>query len=462
LSSAELLEEIAGRYRVVEPLGKGSFADAYLCHDTQGGGDVVVKLYDLKRSSWHLLTAFEREAAVLETLSHPAIPRYVEHRQLPDGRLILVQSRAPGKSLAERLRAGERFTDEQVTDLVEQVLRILAYLQSYNPPIIHRDIKPGNLVLDDSRGIHLVDFGSVKDTLRHDPEIGSTIAGTYGYMAPEQFQGRATVQSDLYGLGATVVHVLSLVPPSELPQEGLKLRFRDRIKASAGTARWLDRMLEPDPRHRFGDAKEALDAFRRRDEAAPVHAAGAPIVHVDDAPPAGSRIVLTRNGDELRLVIPAAGLSVEQVVPAGFATFWLGFVAFWTWGAGRASVLFAMFSLPFWVVGILMMIGALYPMFGETSILIGKSRFSLRKRLFGAGRTYEGDTAHLESASEAFGSRRGYRQSLPHSVLWVGGREIAFGSSLGRREREWVIAVINAHLERAARSRRPALPTELR
>jgi serine/threonine protein kinase len=92
---------IAGRYRIIEPLGRGSFAAAYRCEDTRDGGDVVVKLYDLKRSSWRLLTAFERETAVLETLTHPAIPRYVEHGQLPEGRLMLVQSCAPGKSLAD-------------------------------------------------------------------------------------------------------------------------------------------------------------------------------------------------------------------------------------------------------------------------------------------------------------------------------------------------------------------------
>ena len=453
---------IAERYRVIEPLGKGSFADAFRCEDTQGGGDVVVKLYDLKRSSWRLLTAFEREAAVLETLTHPAIPRYVEHRQLPDGRLMLVQSRAPGKSLADRLRSGERFTDAQVADLVEQVLAILGYLQSYNPPIIHRDIKPGNLVLDDEQRVHLIDFGSVKDTLRHDPEIGSTIAGTYGYMAPEQFQGRAAVQSDLYGLGATVVHVLSLVPPSELPQDGLKLRFRDSIKATAGMARWLDRMLEPDPRDRFADANEAVEAFRRRDEDAPAHVAGAPIVHVDSAPPAGSRIVVASEGAELRLVIPAAGLVGTAAGIAGFATVWLAFVAYWTSMAVRGSVVFAMFSIPFWVVGLVMMTSALHGMFGETRIRIGLARFSLRKTLFGAGRTYEGDTAELEGASEAFGTHRVNGQSLPHCVLWVGAREIGFGSSLGRREREWVVARINAHLERIGRTRRPAFPSGVR
>jgi len=137
-------EELPSRYRVVAQLGRGAFAVAYRCEDTEGGGEVVVKTYALREGAWSLLTSFEREAAVLAELSHPAIPRYLAHGQLPDGRLMLVQSYAQGRSLAELLREGKRFTDAEVADLTEQMLGVLEYLQSVNPPIIlgQRGVSP--------------------------------------------------------------------------------------------------------------------------------------------------------------------------------------------------------------------------------------------------------------------------------------------------------------------------------
>jgi hypothetical protein len=445
LSLPELAPEIEGRYRDVESLGRGAFAQAYRCRDSQTGNLVVLKVYDLKQRSWSVLKAFEREAAVLEALAHPAIPSYVEHQHLPDGRFMLVQSYVPGTSLASRLAAGERLTDAQIIDLAEQVLSILVYLQSLNPPIIHRDIKPGNLVIDDSHRVHLVDFGSVKDTLRQDPDGGSTVTGTYGYMAPEQFQGRAVVQSDLYGLGATLVHALSHVPPSELPMDGLKLCFHDSVHVSDTMAAWLDRMLEPDPRHRFANAREALEALRRRD-ATPAPQPRKSAAVVMDTPPAGSGIVAGADAEGLRLVLPGPGFSGGSFGVAMFATIWLLFVAIWTLTAAEGPVVFALFSIPFWMAGLGMMFTALFTMFGKTTIDIGSEQYSLRKLLFGAGRTYVGETADLHGAAEGEGNVYVNGRPIHHCVLYAGARELTFGSALSKSEREWVVARINRHL----------------
>lgn len=450
MNASEALADIEGRYRILAPLGRGAFAVAYRCEDLREGGEVVVKLYDLGGKSWSLLTSFEREAAVLAQLAHPSIPRYVEHAQLSDGRFMLVQSYAGGRSLAELLRDGRRFSDEEVAALTERVLSVLEYLQSLNPPIIHRDIKPGNLVLDDEGRVNLVDFGSVKEAFRRDSDFASTIAGTYGYMAPEQFQGRATIQSDLYGLAATLVHVLSHIPPSELPQDGLKLDFRESVKASAGTLKWLERMLEPDPRQRFGDAKQALAAYRERDATplAVVAKETKVVARRRNKPPSGSRIVLDVDDGALNLLIPGGGFAGEGVAMFGFATFWLGFITFWTWLSRQGPIFFTLFSIPFWFVGIRMMYQALSAMFGETAIAIDGERYSVQKRLWGTLQTYEGRTQDLAGADLAETDTRMNGKRIAHCVLHAGVKDITFGAQLALAERRWVVDTINQALRK--------------
>lgn len=437
-------EGLPSRFRVVSHLGRGAFAVAYRCEDTEAGGEVVVKLYDLRDRGWSLLTSFEREAAVLAELSHPAIPGYLAHAQLPNGRLMLVQSYAAGRSLAALLRDGKRFTDNEVADLAEQVLSVLEYLQSLNPPIVHRDIKPSNLVLDEAGLVKLVDFGSVKEGFRRDSELGSTIVGTYGYMAPEQFQGRATIQSDLYGLGATLVHVLSHQAPADLPQEGLKLDFRDSVKASVGTVAWLDRMLEPDPRQRFANAKQALIAFRQRDAEATVVAPLKTAALSRANAPHGSRIVAEQHDGELCLSIPGAGFRGVGLNLVGLAAMGLVFVSV----AIRAgSIGFLAFYLAFLLVSGWTTAQQAFAMFGRTTIRIGAGRYSVRRRLWGFERLNEGPVEHLEGASlGAIYPRK--RQQVEDCVLHAGTQEIRFGAKLVLAERRWLVNRINEHLER--------------
>jgi hypothetical protein len=436
-------EEVPSRYRVIAPLGRGAFAVAYHCEDTETAEHVVVKLYELRDRAWSLLTSFEREAAVLAELSHPAIPRYLAHSQLPGGRLMLVQSYAAGRSLAELLREGKRFTDDEVADLAEQVLGVLEYLQSLNPPIVHRDIKPGNLVLNEARLVQLVDFGSVKAGFRRDSELGSTIVGTYGYMAPEQFQGRATIQSDLFGLGATLVHLLSHVAPADLPQDGLRLDFHDSVKASTGTIAWLDRVLEPDPHQRFANARQALDAFRQRDAIAVMPAAMLATTGI--SPPEGSQIVVDERDGELSLTIPGSGFRRPGVT--GFAgAFMLVFVLAWSIGAAQGSFPFSLVSLPIWFGGGWSLLASLVAMFENTAIRIGPERYSVEQRLFGTVRHHEGPTSDLAGAGLVRTRSRTNRQLLKKCILHAGARGIKFGSSLGVVERRWLVWLINEHL----------------
>ncbi|MEB3294064.1 MAG: ankyrin repeat domain-containing protein [Synechococcales bacterium] len=129
---------------------------------------------------------------------------------------------------------------------------------------MHRDLKPQNLVMDDGGNVALVDFGGVQETYYNTFMRGSTMVGTFGYMAPEQFRGQAVPQTDLYALAATGLFLLTHRSPAELPQERLRVSFRDQVQISDGLADWLERCLEPDLSDRTPSAKAAAAQLRGR------------------------------------------------------------------------------------------------------------------------------------------------------------------------------------------------------
>ncbi|MEM7727629.1 MAG: ankyrin repeat domain-containing protein, partial [Cyanobacteria bacterium P01_A01_bin.45] len=169
-----------------------------------------------------------------------------------------VQQQAPGKSLFDLVQSGWHTNEAEVKDIAQQVLAILTYLHSLDPPVIHRDIKPHNLIRSDDGKIYLVDFGAVQNTYYNTLMQGSTVVGTYGYMAPEQFRGQALPATDLYSLGATLLYLLTHRSPAELPQDTLKLDFRNSVDISESFADWLDKILDPDIDDRFTNADQAL------------------------------------------------------------------------------------------------------------------------------------------------------------------------------------------------------------
>ncbi len=259
---------IAERYRIIDILGQGGVGITYKAQDLKSSQRVALKALSLRQmGDWKVLDLFEREAKILAQLEHPAIPRYLDYFQvdtLEDRAFYIAQELAEGKSLADLVEIGWRTNEDGVRRIATQILEILVYLHSLKPPVVHRDIKPQNLIWGKDGKIFLVDFGAVQDTYRSTFAKGSTIVGTYGYMAPEQFRGQAVPATDLYGLGATVLFLLTHRSPSDLPQERLKISFRSRIQVSEGFADWLEKMLEPDVEDRFTSAKEALAALQGR------------------------------------------------------------------------------------------------------------------------------------------------------------------------------------------------------
>ncbi|MHC5936818.1 serine/threonine protein kinase [Nostoc sp.] len=256
------------RYQIQRQLGNNGIRQTWQALDLQASDDenstVVVKLLDFGGSvQWDDLKLFEREAQILKQLNHPRIPRYIDYFCIDDRTLWfgLIQEYIPGESLKEKLAVGKRFTEKRARKIAVEVLNILTYLHELNPGVLHRDIKPSNLIWGEDNRIYLVDFGAVQDKAAREG-VTFTVVGTYGYAPMEQFGGRAVAASDLYALGATLIHLLTGTFPSDLPQQDLRLQFTDRVNLSSSFVSWLQKLIEPAPEQRFTSASQALNALK--------------------------------------------------------------------------------------------------------------------------------------------------------------------------------------------------------
>jgi serine/threonine protein kinase len=227
----------------------------YEAVDKRSGTLIALKQFSIPQAeTWKDVELAEREAQVLSQLSHPLLPRYVTHYE-ESGSLFLAMSKVEGKTLRDlRGSLGER----DVILFLRDTAAVLAYLHGRAPPIIHRDIKPSNVIRNPAGHFVLVDFGSVQHQLR--PEGGSTVVGTFGYMAPEQFQGRAMPATDLYAVGATALSMLTGMDPDALPHKGLSLDVPTALgrRRSDPLCGLLSEALDADPDARSRASLEQL------------------------------------------------------------------------------------------------------------------------------------------------------------------------------------------------------------
>jgi serine/threonine protein kinase len=152
------------RWELLEELGSGAQGQTFKARQVETGAQAAIKrlharhVEDLKQ-----LELFFREAEVLRTLAHPAIPRFLDAfvvgRPGEPQELHVAQSFVPGTGLLKRLRAGPRLGMSEVVQLADQLLEVLEYLHSRAPPVFHRDIKPSNLIVGEDGRVALVDFG---------------------------------------------------------------------------------------------------------------------------------------------------------------------------------------------------------------------------------------------------------------------------------------------------------------
>jgi hypothetical protein len=265
VSDAALETLRGGRYVLVGSLGEGAQGRTFDAVDKREGRAVAIKRFDVRGArSWKDVELAEREARVLQSLSHPRLPRYVEHFE-EGGALYLVMEKMDGESLAALRKRGATLGEQDVWRLLGDASQVLDYLHGRASPVIHRDLKPGNVIRRPDGSFAFVDFGAVRDKLR--PEGGSTVVGTFGYMGPEQFQGRALPSSDVYAIGATALTMLTGCEPEQLPHKGLAVDVRAALRgrASDRLAATLERMLDPDPDRRAARIAPLLEGRGERD-----------------------------------------------------------------------------------------------------------------------------------------------------------------------------------------------------
>ncbi|OUC13679.1 MAG: hypothetical protein B0A82_15335 [Alkalinema sp. CACIAM 70d] len=266
---------LANRYQLQEKISAKAGRQTYRAIDLQTQQAVIVKLLIFDEEfDWTSLRLFEREIAVLRSLQHPDIPAYLDAFDVdgPNGKGFgLVQTYIAAPSLESYLKQGYVFSEAEIYEIAIRLLEVLSFLHRKNPPVIHRDIKPSNILLkinpDDQsiEQVYLVDFGSVQ-TMRTPKNQTMTIVGTYGYMPPEQFGGKASSASDLYSLGATLLYLVTGQHPTELINENLEFELEDIPQISLHFENWLRRMVETIPSRRFSSADAAIEALEDEEQ----------------------------------------------------------------------------------------------------------------------------------------------------------------------------------------------------
>ncbi|NJL42886.1 MAG: serine/threonine protein kinase [Pseudanabaena sp. SU_2_4] len=223
---------------------------------------VAIKQFQfVKGADWDGFKAIEREIQVLQNLSHPGIPCYLDSFETNDGYCI-VQEYKDAKPLSE----SRSFGAEQVKQIAIAILEILVYLQNRIPPIIHRDLKPENILIDELRNVYLIDFGFARIGAG-EIAMSSVAAGTFGFMAPEQLRNRElNAATDLYGLGATLICLLTNTRSTAIDtitDDDGRINFQPLLSnIGQRFIAWLEKMVAPKRTDRYLNADEALQALR--------------------------------------------------------------------------------------------------------------------------------------------------------------------------------------------------------
>jgi len=254
------LEKLADRYEIVRKLGVGSQATVYEAIRLSDKVRTAIKVLNIEScQNWKDYELFQREARVLESLNIEGVAKFYEAGEWleePMPRAYIVQAFVEGRSIDDMINTGFRLSRKQVFKLCVKLISILEAIHSHEPPVVHRDIKPSNVILnqlaDGEFDVHLIDFGAVANPMVQGN--GSTIAGTYGYMAPEQLLGTPTPASDIYSLAAMIVYLLSGKSPENMEIRDFRLIIDPYLKdLPPEVVHVLNQMLEPNVQSRLCD-----------------------------------------------------------------------------------------------------------------------------------------------------------------------------------------------------------------
>lgn len=210
-------EVIDGKYEVLKEIGRGGMSIVYLASDKRLNKQWAIKEFKKGKDELNL-KSLKREARIMKNLDHPRLPRVVDIIESNDT-LLLIMDYVQGETLDSLLKSdtykGKGFPQESVIEWAKQLSEVLAYLHKQDPPVIYRDMKPGNIMLRPEGDVTLIDFGIAKE---YKENKGDTeLMGTKGYAPPEAYVTGATTdpKSDIYSLGVTLHYLITGVDPTE-------------------------------------------------------------------------------------------------------------------------------------------------------------------------------------------------------------------------------------------------------
>ena len=263
-------DELVGRYQFIRELGHGTQGHVYEAKRISDNLHVAIKQLRIDSvQTWKEYDLFMREANVLRSLNYRGIATFyeaLEFLNIEHPSAYIVQEFIDGRSLGDMMKSGYRFSMQRVFEIVVRMLTLLKELHRHDPPVIHRDIKPSNILFKpmqngDDFELYLIDFGAVAN-----PQIqagGSTVAGTFGYMPPEQLMGKPGPGSDIYALGAMVAYMLSGVEPGEMQVTDFRLIIDPHLEnVPQAVVAVLRQMLTPDLSNRLCDYDLLIEKFK--------------------------------------------------------------------------------------------------------------------------------------------------------------------------------------------------------
>lgn len=265
LEVGALLQE--GSIKIISYLSSGGFSTTYVAERGTVGGDrevIVIKESSLpqglnEQAKRKISDMFAREARLLTKCNHPQIAKVLDYFH-EDGREYLALEYLNGVRMSDVVTSQSRISEAQCVEWACELAGLLVYLHGMDPPIIHRDFTPDNVILTSSGQLHLIDFGAANEFLGG---ATGTLVGKQSYIAPEQFQGKATTQSDIYALGAMLYFALTAEEP--VPLSAAHPRSL-RPELSVELDELIARCTAPDTGDRIGSAQELLQILGRLSE----------------------------------------------------------------------------------------------------------------------------------------------------------------------------------------------------